>query len=162
MPIRLAEAPAEPISLVFRNAKGEEIRTFTSRTPDDPPKAKELAHPGERRLEPLRVGSAARADHEDRGQLTLWRKSRSQGHSCHRRLHGHAEGRRHRAEPAVPVVKPAAVDVSESDLDAQYDLLLRISRQLDRTAKTINRMRDLRSQLDGWPNEPRSATARAR
>ena len=41
----LAEAPAEPISLVIRNAKGEEIRTFTSRKEDDPPKAKELRAP---------------------------------------------------------------------------------------------------------------------
>ena len=47
------------------------------------------------------------------------------------------------------MIKPAGVDVSNPDLAAQYDLSLRISKQLDRTAKTINRMRDLRAQLDG-------------
>ena len=47
------------------------------------------------------------------------------------------------------VIKPAGVDVSNPDLAAQYDLSLRISKQLDRTAKTINRMRDVRAQLDG-------------
>ncbi len=47
------------------------------------------------------------------------------------------------------VTKPAGVDASDSDLEAQHDLALRVSRQLDRTVKTINRMRDLRAQLDG-------------
>ena len=39
---------------------------------------------------------------------------------------------------------------TQADLDAQHDLLLRIHRQVDRTTTAINRMRDLRAQLDGW------------
>jgi hypothetical protein len=42
------------------------------------------------------------------------------------------------------------VKSSAEDLQAQYDLQLRIYRAYDGAAKAINRMRDLRGQLDGW------------
>jgi hypothetical protein len=48
------------------------------------------------------------------------------------------------------IVKPSNLPASQTDLDAQEDLLLRIHRRIDRVTKTINRMRDLRAQLDGW------------
>src|SRR5262249_27111215 len=48
------------------------------------------------------------------------------------------------------VVKPSNLLATQADLAAQEDLLLRIRRLIDRTTTTINRMRDLRGQLDGW------------
>ena len=53
------------------------------------------------------------------------------------------------------IVKPANVPATQADLDAQHDLLLRIHRQVDRTTTAINRMRDLRAQLDGWAKRTR-------
>ena len=145
----LAEAPAEPISLIIRNAKGEEIRTFTSRKEDDPPKAKELRVPanagGNRFVWDLRHAPITKIEGSDPmaeepipgpfaapGDYTVTLKI----------------GDRELSQPFT-VTKPAGVDASDSDLEAQHDLALRVSRQLDRTVKTINRMRDLRAQLDG-------------
>jgi hypothetical protein len=48
------------------------------------------------------------------------------------------------------IVKPSNLPATQEDLDAQEDLLLRIYHELDRTTNAINRMRDLRAQLDGW------------
>ncbi len=50
----------------------------------------------------------------------------------------------------LTIVKAANRPASQADLAAQEDLLLRIHRQVDRTVLVINRMRDLRAQLDGW------------
>jgi hypothetical protein len=54
------------------------------------------------------------------------------------------------------IVVPGNVPASQEELDAQADLLLRIHRQLDRTVRAINRMRDLRAQLDGWSKRAKS------
>jgi hypothetical protein len=53
------------------------------------------------------------------------------------------------------ILKPESVAATQADLDAQHDLLLRIHRQVDRTTTAINRMRDLRAQLDGWAKRTR-------
>ena len=64
---RLIDAPEQPISLTFSKADGTEVRSFTSRTENDPPIAKELRAPAEGGLEPLRLGYALVAGDEDRG-----------------------------------------------------------------------------------------------
>src|SRR5215212_4034113 len=46
---RLVETPDVPLALVVRDAGGEEVRTFSSRTADDPPQAKERRAPTGRR-----------------------------------------------------------------------------------------------------------------
>ena len=152
---RLAAAPETPITLVVRDAAGEELRTFTSRTADDPPKAKE------RRI-PARVG----------WNRFVWDLRRAPVTKI--------EGSDPPAEEAIPgpfvapgeyrvtltvdgteltqpfrVVKPSNLPASQADLDAQQDLLLRIHRQLDRTTVAINRMRDVRGQLSGWADRTR-------
>ena len=53
------------------------------------------------------------------------------------------------------IVTPQNIPATEDDLKSQHDLLLRIHRQIDRTTMTINRMRDLRAQLDGWAKRTR-------
>lgn len=50
----------------------------------------------------------------------------------------------------LTVVKEPAIATSDADLAAQADLALRIHRTIDETCRAINRMRDLRAQLDGW------------
>ncbi|HEX5689066.1 MAG TPA: glycosyl hydrolase, partial [Roseiflexaceae bacterium] len=48
------------------------------------------------------------------------------------------------------VICDQGAPASEEDLQAQHDLLLKIHKKLDSTIKAVNRMRDLRAQLDGW------------
>src|SRR5207249_4071284 len=48
------------------------------------------------------------------------------------------------------VVKEPAIAASQEDLQTQFDLLTQIHQQTDTMVKAINRMRDLRQQLDGW------------
>ena len=48
------------------------------------------------------------------------------------------------------VVKEAGVEASDSDLKAQFDLLIQIRDKVSATHKRINQMRDVRAQLKGW------------
>ncbi|HQY32223.1 MAG TPA: hypothetical protein PK691_13075, partial [Thermomicrobiales bacterium] len=145
----LTEAPGEPLSVVIRNGKGEEVRTFSSRLEDDPPKAKEVRAPanagGNRFVWDLRhapitkiVGDDPTAEGPMPGPFAV------PGDYTVTLKVGDVE-----LTQPFSVIKPHDADTSQADLDAQHDLSMRISRQLDRTVKTINRMRDVRAQLDG-------------
>ena len=48
------------------------------------------------------------------------------------------------------IVQEAGVEASQADLQAQFDLLLTIRDKVSATHKSINQMRDLRAQLQGW------------
>ena len=48
------------------------------------------------------------------------------------------------------IVKPESVTATQADLQAQFDLSHNIYTKLNETVTAINRMRDLRGQLDGW------------
>lgn len=145
---RLTEEPEEPITLTFRKADGTEVRQFTSRTPDDPPIAKERRAPAKsgwnRFVWDMRHAPATRVEGTDPiaekaidgpyvapGEYTVTLKI------------GENELTR-----SFRIVPPAGVTATQEDLDAQEDLLLRIHAEVDRMARTINRMRDLRGQLD--------------
>jgi hypothetical protein len=152
---RLVSAPEEPIGLTFRNASGETIRAFSSRKADDPPQAKERRIPAQmgwnRFVWDLRHTPATKIEGTDPpckepiagpmvapGEYTVTL----------------TVGATELTQP-FQVLKPENVAATQADLDAQHDLLLRIHRQVDRTTTTINRMRDLRAQLDGWAKRTR-------
>ena len=145
-----AADPELPIELRFAKAGGEEVRTFTSRTKDDKTPAKERRVPANagwnRFVWDLRYAPVTKIEGTDPpaeeaipgpivapGDYTVTLKV------------GDVELTR-----PVTVVKPANRPAKHADLVAQEELLLRIHRQLDRTVKAINQMRDLRAQLDGW------------
>jgi hypothetical protein len=149
---RLAEAadPAQPISLIFKKADGTEIRSFTSRTKEDEALAKELRAPGNagwnRFVWDLRYAPATRVEGKDPiAEETIPGPIVTPGEYTVTLKVGETE-----LTESFQVVKPSNLPASQDDLNAQEDLLLRIHRQLDRTAKSLNQMRDLRSQLDGW------------
>jgi hypothetical protein len=128
--------------------KGEEVRTFSSRKEDDPPKAKELRVPanagGNRFVWDLRHAPITKIEGTDpMAEEPIPGPFVPPGEYMVTLKVGETE-----LSQPFTVLKPTSVDASEVDLEAQYDLALRISRQLDRTVKTINRMRDDRSQLD--------------
>ena len=146
----LAAKPDQPITLTFRNAAGEEIRSLSSRKADDPAKAKE------RRI-PANAGWNRFVWDTRHAPVTKIEGSDPPGEETH-------EG------PKVPpgdytftlkvgeteLTQPftikmyESVGVQQDDLIAQYRMMRRIHAQQDRTAKSINRMRAARAQLDGW------------
>jgi photosystem II stability/assembly factor-like uncharacterized protein len=52
-------------------------------------------------------------------------------------------------QPLV-LVKDPAVTATQEDLEAQFELSMRIHGLVGETVTAVNRMRDLRQQLDGW------------
>ncbi len=146
---RLSAAPAEPLTLAFKKAGGDEVRSFTSRQPDDPAKAKERrapAQPGwnrfvwDMRYAPVTKveGSEPALEEPLNGPIV------APGDYTVTLKVGDTE-----LTETFRIVAPSTSTASRRDLVAQEDLLLRIHRELDRVAQTINRMRDLRAQLDG-------------
>ncbi len=147
---KLTTAPTEPIKLTFRDAQGREINSFTSRKADDPAIAKERrvpAQPGWNRfvwnMQHTRVTKIEGSDPV--AEATIEGPFVAPGSYTVTLKAGEVE-----LTQPFNIVKPSNLPATQADLDAQYDLVLRIHNQLDRTAKTINRMRDLRGQLDGW------------
>jgi hypothetical protein len=148
---RLSEAAdaEKPISLTFK--KGDTvIASFTSRTTEDEVFPKELRAGGNegwnRFIWDLRWAPAPKIEGNDPA---------AEG----RVLGPHVSPGTYTVELKVgdqtftqtlEVVKPKNVQSSQKDLEAQEDLLLRIHRQVETTIKSINQVRDLRSQLDGW------------
>ena len=152
---RLVAAPEEPIGLTFRDASGETIRIFSSRKEDDPPQAKERRVPAQvgwnRFVWDMRHAPATKIEGTDP--------------PCKEPIAGPmvapgdytvtlTVGANELTQP-FRILKPENVVATQADLDAQHDLLLRIHRQVDRTTTAINRMRDLRAQLDGWAKRTR-------
>src|SRR5918998_3380219 len=152
---RLVAAPEEPIGLTFRDASGETVRAFSSRKDDDPPQAKERRAPAQvgwnRFVWDMRHAPATKIEGSDPpckepiagpmvapGEYTVTLSL----------------GETELTQP-FRILKPENVAATQADLDAQHDLLLRIHRQVDRTTTAINRMRDVRGQLDGWAKRTR-------
>ena len=135
--------------LEIRNAQGEAVRTFSSRTADDAVKAEEIRAPanagGNRFVWDLMHAPITKITGDDpTAEGPIVGPYVPPGEYSVTLKVGDVE-----LTQPFTVVKPAAVDASDADLQAQYDLAMRISRQLDRTVKVINRMRDVRGQLAG-------------
>jgi hypothetical protein len=152
---RLVETPDVPLTLVFRDAVGEEVRTFSSRKADDPPQAKERRAPAQagwnRFVWDMRHTLATEIEGDDPAA-----KDPIPGPIV---MPGEyivtlTVGATQLTQP-FRIVTPRNILATEDDLKSQHDLLLRIHRQIDRTTMTINRMRDLRTQLDGWVRRTR-------
>ena len=146
----LTEAPSEPITLTFTNAAGKEVRRFTSRTSDDPVIAKELRVPAaagwNRFVWDLQWSPVTKVEGSDSvANETITGPFVAPGDFTVTLKVGETE-----LSEGFRVVKPSNRTASQADLDAQEALLLTIHHGLDRVAKTLNRMRDLRAQLSDW------------
>src|SRR5215207_1037724 len=152
---RLVATPDVPLALVVRDAGGAKVRTFSSRTAADPPQAKERRTPAQagwnRFVWDMRHTPATQIEGDDPaakdpipgpivmpGEYTVTL----------------TVGATQLTQPFC-IVTPRNILATEDDLKSQHDLFLRIHRQIDRTTMTINRMRDLRAQLDGWAKRTR-------
>jgi hypothetical protein len=147
---RLVAAPEAPISLTFRAADGEEVRAFSSRKADDPTPAKERRVPANvgwnRFVWDMRRAPAAKIEGEDpSAKSPIAGPIVAPGEYTVSLTIGETE-----LTQPFRIVKPREVQATQADLEAQHDLLLRVHEQVKRTTTTINRMRSLRGQLDGW------------
>jgi hypothetical protein len=146
----LKQQPKEPLTLTFSDAQGNLVRSFTSRDLSSTEKPKELKAPAvagwNRFIWDLRhtpvtkiEGSDPAAEATIDGPLVApgtYQVTLTVGDSTH--------------SERFEVTKPSSLPASQEDLQAQYDLLLRIYHKLNETVAGINRARDLRVQLDGW------------
>ncbi len=146
----LKTAPTTPITLTFRNAKGEEIRAFTSRKADDPTIAKERRVPAQvgwnRFVWDMRHAPITKIEGTDpAAELVIEGPFMAPGNYSVTLKAGEVE-----LTQSFNIIKPANLPATQEDLEAQHALLWRTHQQLDRTAKSINRMRSTRNQLEGW------------
>jgi hypothetical protein len=171
----LAEEPTAPLTLSFSDAEGNEIRSFSSRKParvaDDEPGGGEGAGEGAQTPE---AEKGPKAPARQGWNRFVWDLK----HAPITKLEGKdPAGEMVFEGPVVPpgsytvtlkagettltqalqVVKDGRVDASDADLHAQYDLAMRIHRSADEAVRTINRMRDLRAQLDAWATRAAAA-----
>lgn len=154
----LKETPSEPITLSFYDSRGNLVRRFRSK----PPESAEAPADGEKKddKEPKVPANAG-------WNRFIW----DMRHAPAPRI----EGKDPPAEMVIegPFVAPGTFRVAlqaggvevaqefaivrdpqstatQDDLEAQHDLAMRIHQLVGATVQTINRMRDLRAQLDGW------------
>lgn len=161
----LDAAPPAPVSLILSDAAGVELRRFQSKpaatedgskpTGEQPEGPFVLAKAGYNRFVwDLRIAPATKVEGSDPpsemeiagprvapGSYSATLKVGEQSYS-----------------QSFTVVKDPMIETSDADLQAQFELQSRIHRKLDETVKTVNRMRDLRGQLDGWAKRAKVMT----
>ncbi len=146
----LAEKPEKPISLTFYNEAGEEIRSFSSRKSDDPAIAKERRIPAQagwnRFVWDLSHAPVTKIEGTDQAS----EKNIDGPVIVPGRYSVKLKAGDYEQSESFKVVKPSNLPATQSDLDAQYKLLVEIYREQERTTTSLNRMRSLRAQLAGW------------
>lgn len=164
----LAEAPSAPITLSFSDAQGVEVRSLSSKKaePVGPAPVGEGEGEGEGEQKPD-ADKSPKVPAKQGWNRFVWDLK----HAPATKIEGKdpaaeavfegpivAPGQYQVAlklgeqtlTQSLTVVKDGRVGASDADLQAQSELLLRIHRTYDGAAKAVNRMRDLRSQLDDW------------
>jgi hypothetical protein len=151
----LTEDPAAPIKLTITDSQGAEVRSFvsltapaTDGTPAEQPKGlKAPAKVGWNRfIWDLRWAPATRIEGSDPPAQAEIAGPRVAPGSYTVTL---SVGDQSYSQP-LTVVKDPAIATDDADLIAQFDLAQRIHRKTDELTKAVNRMRDLRAQLDAW------------
>lgn len=166
----LSEKPKEPIALTIRDADGSVIRSFASKkekpapvegvVPDDtasddkPGETYVTANAGVNRFGwDMRYAPAEIAEGME---FQPWEKPLGPvvlpGTYTIELTVGDAT-----SSQQVEITKDPRVDVSDADLQAQFDLLLQIRDRLSATTSAIGRIRAMRSQIEGWEKRAKSA-----
>ena len=155
----LREKPQSTITLRISDAAGDEVKTFKSLHADDEEKAagtrtdetpKELRIPSNagwnRFVWDLRYPDAHKVTPHDDNQQGFIKGPHTVPGSYRVTL---TVGDEELSQP-LEIVKEAGVAASQADLQAQFDLLLKIRDKVSSTHKVVNQMRDVRAQLKGW------------
>lgn len=151
----LQDTPAEPIRLAFYNAKGELINEFYSRPEGTKVEKSDDKHDLPRcmakggwnrfiwdmRVKPLPkiVGSDPIA-----GAIMYGPKVPPGQYTVELTVAGKT------STQTLSIIPDIFSDASQTDLEAQYQMLMRIHASTGETVAAINQARDVRAQLDGW------------
>ncbi|NWG22246.1 MAG: glycosyl hydrolase [Chloroflexi bacterium] len=154
----LKDAPAEPITLSFYDARGELVRSFRSKPPEsagpepegakkDDKEPKVPARAGWNRFVwDMRHAPAPRIEGKDPpSEMVLEGPFAAPGTFRVVLKVGDAE-----QSQEFTIVADVQSQATQEDLEAQHDLAMRIHQTSGATVQVINRMRELRAQLDGW------------
>ncbi|HEU5090895.1 MAG TPA: glycosyl hydrolase, partial [Roseiflexaceae bacterium] len=146
----LKQQPKGVLTLTFSDASGKEIRSFKSRDPEATEKPKDRLIPARegwnRFVWDLRHAPVTKIEGSDpAAEATIDGPLVAPG-TYQVTLNS---GDTTLTEP-FEVIKPGALPASDEDLQAQYGLLRQVYDKQNETIAAINRMRDLRQQLDGW------------
>jgi len=155
----LQQKPQSSISLAFADANGREIRTFTSlelqkaedeqqnKTASNDKELKIPANEGWNRfIWDLRYPPAVKIEGNDPvAEMTI------EGPLA---LPGTYQVTLNAGEQQITetfeIINDPAVAANQEDVQAQFQLLMQIHQKISTVTTAINRMRDLRQQLDGW------------
>ncbi len=154
----LKETPAEPITLSFYDSQGNPVRRFRSKAPEsaeapaegdrkDDKEPKVPAHAGWNRFVwDMRHAPAPRIEGKDPpAEMVIEGPFVAPGTFRVTLQVGDTD-----VMQEFVIVQDPQSAATPDDLKAQHDLAMRMHQLIDTTVRTINRMRDLRAQLDGW------------
>ncbi|HEX8969406.1 MAG TPA: glycosyl hydrolase [Chloroflexota bacterium] len=159
----LSEVPDDHISLTFLEADGREIRTFSSRNPEDEATTEEEKQAARKNRQPripkqqglnrwvwnLRYPDATKIDDDDAAnelvEGAIAGPSVPPGTYLARLTVGDRV-----YEHDFEVRKDPRVSASEADLRAQFELLSRLHQRLSETHVAINQLRVLRRRAEDW------------
>lgn len=154
----LKDAPAEPITLSFYDAGGELVRSFRSKPPESAEPAPDGAKKDDKEPKvPAKAGwnrfvwdmrhaPAPRIEGKDPpSEMVVEGPFVAPGTFRVTLKAGDAE-----QSQEFTIVADVQSQATQADLEAQHDLAMRIHRTFGTTVQAINRMRELRAQLDGW------------
>ncbi len=152
----LKDKPAAPIKLTFRDQVGKVLREIESARPDEttPPKEKptEVRAPANagwnRFVWDLRLTPAPKLNGPE-GEPAAESRVRAPMVAPGRYQVTLTVGDQSLTQ-SFQVLKTPGATASEEDLQAQYDLARQVHAKIGDVVNTVNRLRDLRAQLDGW------------
>ncbi len=149
----LSEEPESTITLTFKDADGNDIKSFHSvhadegKSEDDPKELRIPAKAGWNRFVwDLRYPDAEKVNPHNDNQMGYIKGPHAVPGTYQVSLTvGDDE-----MTQSFEVVKEAGVTTSDEDLQKQFDLLWEIRNKVTETHQAINQMRDVRAQLKGW------------
>jgi photosystem II stability/assembly factor-like uncharacterized protein/DNA-binding FrmR family transcriptional regulator len=162
----LKEKPDAPISLTFLNASGDEIKTFKSEETKEVGAHRDAPSPGSEKKDGHEEKKEPKVPAEAGMNRFVWNMRYPDATNVPGAIFwaggvdgpvaapGQYQARLTvgDATQTVPfeIRKDPRIAATQADLDAQFDLLLKIRDQLTRTSEGINRLRDVRTQVEGW------------
>jgi photosystem II stability/assembly factor-like uncharacterized protein len=168
----LAIQPSEDISLTFLEAAGREIRSFSSKdveaaatTDEEKAEARKNKQPRipkeeglNRWVWNLRVPDATKLENDDIGnELIEDGLAGPKVPPGNYRVRLAVGGQTY--EQSFQVEKDPRVEAADSDLRAQFDLLMQVHQRLSDTHSAVNRLRAVRRQAEDWAARSRGKSS---
>ena len=144
----LMDKPEDDVTLTFLDANGGEIRSFSSSEDSDGPKV--AADAGVNRFVwDMRYAPATKVEGDSSTENSLDGPVAAPGtYKVRIATNGYS------AVQEFEIRKDPRVPATQEDLQAQFDLLLKIRDKLSETQEAINTIRTLKGQLTGWKDRP--------